>query len=249
VKVIVAKNYESMSRTAASIMIGEYAQDRRVNVCITGGNTPRLCYEYMKEEISGCGGFPNVHYYNFDELPILNPAGKVVSYESLDLLTREYYKPCGVKAEQIHHLNEQNYTTFDRDIALEGGLDLVVMGMGEDGHFCANLPGTTRFHYGAYNVKLSDEYTWAWLKPFKEKLGENHCDDMITMGPRTILKAGKLLLIVNGEKKAGMLKKIIEGEVTETVPSSVLKMHRNFVVLCDEEAASTLDRDALSAYS
>lgn len=243
-KIIVSENFEEMSQMAAGILLGCFSQNRRVNVSVTAGNTPLRTYEILKERLANNNGFSNVQYYNFDELPILNSKNEVVAYETLDYLNKVYYGPCNIPQEQIYHLNEHNYQTFDSDIAQHGGLDLVVMGLGGDGHFCANMPETTSFNNATYNVTLVDDYPWN--KPYQDSLGENHCDDMITMGPKTIMKARHLLLLVNGAGKADILKRCLEGKITEDMPASLLTLHNNLTIVCDKEAAAKLAEETLA---
>ncbi|MDR1470096.1 MAG: glucosamine-6-phosphate deaminase [Spirochaetaceae bacterium] len=246
-KIIVAENFEHMSRLAADLFIGEACRDGRVNVSITSGNTPLGAYSLIIDEMAKVGGFKNVHYYNFDEIPILNPEGKFAFYLTLDFLTKVFYGPASVSPEQIHHLNEKNYQDFEGRLASDGGIDLMLMGLGGDGHFCGNMPQAARFNAGIYKVNLSDEYSW--FKAFREILGENTVKEMVTMGPRTVLGVKRLVMIVNGKQKAEILKKCVEGEVTESIPASVLKLHHNFTLIADREAASMLDRAVLQKYA
>ena len=63
---------------------------------------------------------------------------------------------------------------------------------------------------------------------------------MVTFGPQTVLAAKELVLIANGEKKAGIIKQALEGPITEDVPASVLRLHPNLTVILDRAAASQL---------
>lgn len=64
----------------------------------------------------------------------------------------------------------------------------------------------------------------------------------VTMGPASIMKVKHLVLIVNGEQKAQMVKQVLQGPVTETYPASILQLHPNLTVLLDEAAASQLEK-------
>ncbi|WP_418658166.1 hypothetical protein, partial [Clostridioides difficile] len=82
--------------------------------------------------------FENVHYDNFDEIPI---KGEKVGV-TIRNLTNMYFREAQIPEERIHVLDENNYQGFDRKIEADGGIDMVLMGLGWDGHFCGNLSGT-----------------------------------------------------------------------------------------------------------
>ncbi|MEG2505389.1 MAG: glucosamine-6-phosphate deaminase, partial [Carnobacterium sp.] len=82
----------------------------------------------------------NVHYYSFDEVPF---KGEAVGMTE-GLLRAEYFGPAEIAESNIHLLSPDNYQDFDAEIANAGGLDVMLIGIGGDGHFCANMPGSTR---------------------------------------------------------------------------------------------------------
>ena len=61
------------------------------------------------------------------------------------------------------------------------------------------------------------------------------------MGIKTIMQAKKILLLVNGEKKAKILEELVFGEITPEVPASVLQLHQNVIIVVDKEAAKYLE--------
>ena len=67
-------------------------------------------------------------------------------------------------------------------------------------------------------------------------------DSYVTMGPKSVMAAKNLLLIVSGAAKAQALKQVIEGEVSERVPASVLKLHPSLVIVADKAAAAELSQ-------
>ena len=64
----------------------------------------------------------------------------------------------------------------------------------------------------------------------------------ITLGLKHLQQSKKVLLLANGTKKAGVIKKTVEGEVTNEFPASIMQTHANGFVMIDEEAAALLDR-------
>lgn len=153
-------------------------------------------------------------------------------------LKEALYDPIGVATENIHELTIDNYQDVDKRMAQAGGLDLVLMGLGEDGHFCGNMPGYTDFSKETYSIPVipGDQM----YESLKEHLGEEPGDYFVTFGPKTVMAAKQLVLIVNGEHKAEIIKQVIEGPVTEQIPASILMTHPDITVILDEAAAKLL---------
>ncbi len=236
---IVTKDYEAMSKTAAMELMGWIVQGKfnRINLAITGGTTPVRMYEIMQDFLKDTP-FEKVHYYNFDEIPCND--GTHLTIKSLYEL---FYQPCGIEEGQIEKFDEQNYQEFDAKIADEGGLDMIMIGLGMDGHFCGNLSGTLNgFQEGCRAVSnhLNEriEKRLAFLSGSLENMSEFY----VTFGPASVMRAKKIVMIVSGEQKAEILKQVLEGPICEEVPSSILTLHPNFTVIADQAAASLLNR-------
>lgn len=245
-KIIKKKTYDEISQIAANIIHGTMTQDKQVNVSLTAGRSPKLTYEYLVPLIKDHSTYKNVQYYLFDETPIKNAQKEVVGTDNYSKINEMLYVPANIPLEQQTNLDENNYKEYDKIIAKNGGLDLIFIGLGEDGHFCANMPECTSFNDETYRVELTNEYPWN--EPYQETLGENHSDFMYTIGPKSIMKVDKVLLIVNGKEKAEILKEAIEGPVVETCPASVLQLHPNITILVDEEAAACLSEETIKKY-
>lgn len=237
-RIIKTKDYDEMSRITASYLLGYLTKgyERRMNLAITGGSTPLKTYEYVRDMMNGAP-LPDVHYYNFDEIPV--KGGEPATLASLKEL---YFDPCNIPENKIEVFHEENYKDYDNKIAEDGGLDLVLMGLGSDGHFCGNVPETfDDFGLGCRSIdcRMTDH-----LKDLIAGAcgGEDKMpDSFVTFGPTTVMAARKLILIVNGEKKAGILKKVLEGPITPSVPGSILRLHPDITVIADAQAAKFLD--------
>lgn len=122
----------------------------------------------------------------------------------------------------------------------EGGLDLVVLGLGADGHFCGNLPNTTHFHEQTVEFPIQGEMVD--IVAHGELGGDFSLvpESYVTMGPKSIMAAKNLLIIVSGAGKAQALKNVLQGPVTEDVPASVLQLHPSLMVIADKAAAAEL---------
>lgn len=131
-----------MSQVATEILLLTIYEDRRINLSITAGSSPIKTYELLTPIVSRRGHFDNVHYYNFDEIPYKHAQRAGITLSDLREL---YYSPAKIDEENTHILNCENYQGQDQRIKADGGLDLILLEIGTDGHYCGNLPGTTKF--------------------------------------------------------------------------------------------------------
>lgn len=235
-RIIITKDYDELGKVATQHVLGQmFKQQNRVNLAITAGKTPLKVYEHLVPEVKDKGYLSHVHYYNFDEIPYKKEDHLGITMSELNEL---YFEPANIAKENIHPLDTQNYLTQDARIMADGGLDCILLGIGEDGHYCGNLPGTTTFEDFTARVDCDDNMKQRIAGHFSNP--EDIPDFYVTMGPRSIMAAKQLVMIANGTRKAKIMKQFIEGEVTREVPASILRMHPNLTVIMDEEAASLL---------
>ena len=126
---------------------------------------------------------------------------------------------------------------YDAAIRAAGGLELVLLGIGERGHVAFCEPGAD-FGSGTYTAKLAD----VTRKQASERFGS--LDDTpthgVTMGIATLLGAKRILLVACGEDKANAAQKTIGGRPESFIPASFLQLHTDVTVFLDEAAASKL---------
>ncbi|STY35637.1 Glucosamine-6-phosphate deaminase [Listeria fleischmannii subsp. coloradonensis] len=157
-------------------------------------------------------------------------------------LNQLFFHPAAISEKQIHVLDEKNYKEQDTRILADGGLDLILLGIGEDGHFCGNLPGTTEFM--DMTTRVSADALPGMREVLIQEVGgdSSKCPDFyVTMGPKSVMAAKSIVLIANGRKKAAIIKKAFFGPVDSHVPASILQLHPQLTVILDAEAASELD--------
>lgn len=237
-KMIIEENYEKMSRVTANILLGKMYQQKRVNLAITAGSTPVKMYEYLVADTKNKPYFGNVHYYNFDEIPFKQKQGYGVTMTNLNTL---FFQPAEIPENQIHPLDENNYKTQDKRIERDGGLDLILLGIGADGHYCGNLPGTTKFE--DLTSYVGEEATVNMKDILLSEVGGNENERpnfYVTMGPKSVMQAKEIVLFATGKKKAAIIKRAFFGPITNEVPASLLQTHPNLMIVLDQEAASEL---------
>ena len=126
---------------------------------------------------------------------------------------------------------------YDKEIEAAGGVDLQLLGIGNNGHIGFNEPGTP-FGSLTHIVELT-ESTREANKRFFKSIDEvpTHA---VTMGVKTVMQARSIILMAIGPAKAPIMKEMLQGPVTEKVPASVLQLHPNVTVYMDYEAAKLL---------
>ncbi|WP_304737974.1 glucosamine-6-phosphate deaminase, partial [Dubosiella newyorkensis] len=120
------------------------------------------------------------------------------------------------------------------------GVDIQVLGIGQNGHIGFNEPGTP-FDEPTHIVDLTENTREANARFFDNDINKVPTQ-AITQGIGTIMKAKKILLVANGANKADALKAMIEGDVNIECPASVLQKHPDVIVFIDKEAASKLSK-------
>ena len=127
---------------------------------------------------------------------------------------------------------------MDKFINEKNGIDLMLVGIGMNGHIGFNEPGAS-FSNLSHVIELDEITKSVGQKYFNEKieLGKG-----MTLGFKHLLNAKKVFLMANGSKKAEVIKKTVEGPVTENFPASIMRRHENGFVLIDDQAASLLSK-------
>jgi glucosamine-6-phosphate deaminase len=188
--------------------------------------------------------FRNVITFNLDEYYPMAPE----SPQSYVFFMQEHlFKHIDILRENIHipdgrlsHEEIQAYCkNYDSRIEAAGGIDVQLLGIGRTGHIGFNEPGSP-FQAITRMVKLDPQTITDATKDFiKEEFVPARA---ITMGIGTILKARKIIMMAWGEGKAKVVRKMVEGEVTEEVPASILQIHPDTHVFLDTWAALELTR-------
>lgn len=126
---------------------------------------------------------------------------------------------------------------YDAEIQAAGGLDLVLLGLGERGHVAFDEPGAS-FGSRTGVTKLADVTRAAIADVFGGV--EQTPEQGVTMGIGTILDAKTILLVAVGKDKANAVQKTLEGRPESFIPASFLQLHTDVEVYLDHDAASLL---------
>jgi 6-phosphogluconolactonase/glucosamine-6-phosphate isomerase/deaminase len=124
-------------------------------------------------------------------------------------------------------------------ILKKGGIELMLLGVGMNGHIGFNEPGVSFDNY-SHLVELDNTTRSVGQKYFENQMA---LGNGLTLGVKNVMETRKVILMANGIKKAEIMKKVLEEDVTNDIPASVIRTHPNGFVMIDEEAASLLTQN------
>lgn len=128
---------------------------------------------------------------------------------------------------------EQECENYERLIDEYGGIDLQILGIGQNGHIGFNEPDDT-LNTSTHLTRLTESTISANSRFF------NSIDEVpthaITMGISTILKSKKIILLASGKNKHNVVKELLTNDINTNLPATMLKVHRDVVLIIDEEA-------------
>ena len=235
-KIIKTKNNEELSNKAAELFVQALQRKKQPVIGLATGSTPERMYELLIEQYrAGKISFEQAISFNLDEyvgLSVEHPTSyhyymEEKLFHAIDIKKENTHIPNGL-AEDL----EKECEAYEQKISRAGHLDFLVLGIGVNGHIGFNEPGTS-FDSRTHVVTLT-ESTREVNSRFFEKLADVP-KEAITMGLSTIMEAKEIMLLVQGDKKADILNKVIHGEVTEDIPASILQRHPNTTVITDIE--------------
>lgn len=237
----VYRDQEALARAAADLVAEALATRPTAALVFPTGATPRpLFRELVARARRGEVRFDRCRIFCLDDYYPLPPDDPRSCFHELRTALLD---PLGIQPGQVHRLPPPGETiaaacaAYEAAIVAAGGIDLAVLGLGLNGHLGFNEPGSTvdsRTRVVALQpdtVRRNAQRVGGTLLP----------DHGITMGIATLLEARKLLLLVTGEEKAGILARALREPVGPAVPASFLRLAADATVLADLAAARLLE--------
>lgn len=240
-RIIFTEDYEAMSREAAKIVSGQLYLKPASVLGLATGSTPVGLYEMLIQVHETIGlDFSSVTTFNLDEYVGMSPENPQSYHYFMQehLFSRVNLKPenCFVPDGMAEDLAAEG-RRYDERIRQAGGIDLQVLGIGQNAHIGFNEPDI-KFEAMTHKVRLDDETIRANSRFFAR--AEDVPRYAISLGIRNIMLALRVLLLANGAKKAEAVYKAVCGSVTPEAPASILQLHRDVTVIVDREAAAHL---------
>jgi glucosamine-6-phosphate deaminase len=219
-------------------------QGKHCTLGLATGSTPTRVYDELIRLHKKGLSFKNVYTFNLDEYYPMQPD----SLQSYSRFMNEYlFDYIDIPKENIHipdgTLPKEKVQEFckmyEQKIEVLGGIDIQLLGVGRTGHIGFNEPGSS-ISSDTRMITL-DQITR--LDAASDFFGEEHVPiKAITMGVGTILKSRKLIMMAWGEGKAAVIRKSVEGPVTDQIPSTFLQNHPNAIVILDDASSAELTR-------
>lgn len=251
--IIIREDYEAMSDYAAEVIANFVKSKPDCVLGLATGSTPIGTYKRLIRMHQEGLDFSRVKTFNLDEyygigMDLEKPYHLDQSYARF--MHEELFKHINIKKENIHIPDglakdpEAYCKWYEDQIKKAGGIDLQLLGLGRDGHWGFNEPGSSlgsRTRIQALNKQTLDDNYEAFYK--KANIPREQMPHFaITMGIGTILEAKNILMLVSGAKKADIVAKCLEGPITSQITATAIQLHSGGItVVLDRAAASKLE--------
>lgn len=232
------------AQVVAQLIKDKAAKGENVVLGLATGSTPIKMYaELVRMHREEGLSFKNVITFNLDEY---YPIDKDAYQSYWSFMHRNLFNHIDIDPKNIHLPNgnapkeemKKYCASYEQAIEAAGGIDLQILGIGQNGHIGFNEPGSsilskTRLVNLENSTRLANSYEFGTITKVPRLA--------VTMGISTILKAKKIILLAWGNK-ASIVAKSVEGNVTESIPASILQQHGDCTFIIDQAASTELTR-------
>lgn len=232
------RNADDANTAAARTLASWLMEPDTHQVLVAAGNTPLALYEAIA--LSGLApahldifvldeyvGVPPEHPRNCSNLL------KAAVAEAWGISKTRFHPVSSVAANALESIREQ-----EQAIARGGGLDVAILGLGQNGHLGFNEPGSTRDSAGRVVdlEAVSIEANRQWFQ------GEYAPRQGVTLGLKTLLAARRVIVLAFGSHKTAAVAAMVEGPISPQCPASFLREHPEVHLFLDHAAAAGLDQ-------
>jgi glucosamine-6-phosphate deaminase len=226
----------SANRAAAALLADWLTQTTTRQVMVAGGNTPLELYRLIAERRLNLSHLDVFILDEYVGVPLVEPRN------CANLLRRSVAEAWSIPSSQFHTISSQEHDALvsvrqhEERIASRGGLDLIVLGLGQNGHLGFNEPGSAEDSVARLVPldPISIEANRQWFRgDYAPWLG-------VTVGLKTILKARHALTMAYGSHKTAAVKAMVAGSRTPQCPASFLQGHPDCHLFLDKAAAASL---------
>ncbi|MCW3089982.1 MAG: glucosamine/galactosamine-6-phosphateisomerase [Ferruginibacter sp.] len=242
-RLFIKETFEDLSSQAAIDLIELMQAREDPLVCVASGDSPAGLYKNIAGKINKKElDISRWSFVGLDEWVGMNGTNEGSCRFHLN---NQLFGPCHVKDTQIFFLDgstedlQKECAEAETFVKQQGGIDVAILGLGLNGHIGMNEPGTSlssRTHVTTLDTLTQQ----TGQKYFKE---QQQLNEGITLGLATLMEAKYVMLLVSGPHKAAIVKKVLEGEISEEVPASLLRGHPGLSVYLDAAAAELLQND------
>lgn len=233
-------DHEAMSRQAADRILTALASKPDLLLCAAGGSTPGRTYQLLGEHHRRSpAAFAALRLVQLDEWGGLH-ADDPGSCETQ--LRTTLVAPLGLAEDRWLGFRsdavdpEAECERMRKRLAMEGLIDLCILGLGINGHVAMNEPAASLQAFA--HVAQLTEVTLRHPMLANARTSPTHG---LTLGLAEILASREILLLVSGAAKRAPLERLMKRDLTTEFPASFLWLHPNWTLLCDREASAGLD--------
>ena len=239
-KLFIGDTYEEMSKAATGDMMEIIQLLKNPLLCTASGDSPKGLYKELIKEVSkNKTDIAGWYFIGLDEWLGMNGNDEGSCRFHLN---DQLFHSLNIAQNKIAFFDgrakdlQLECERVDNFITKHGGIDVAIVGLGMNGHVGMNEPETSSSLHS--HVAEIDSITQeVGQKYFKEK---QQLTKGITLGIANLMEARNVILLVSGNKKADIVRQVLEGEISEQLPASLLRRHKNLSVYLDSEAASLL---------
>lgn len=239
-KILSYPTFEEMSRAVANLIVKQITQKPASLICIPSGDSPLGVFKCLIADAKE--GKVNFDYCTFVGLDEWVGLGDGDDGSCTTFLYDHFFTLANIGSDKIVLFNARS-NNLDNEcekmnnfLAANGPLDIMMVGIGMNGHIGLNEPGTDSNLYAHY-APLAKSTITVGQKYFKQ---QTELHDGITLGLKNLQEAGIPLLIASGPNKAAIIATSLKGEITENVPASIFQKLPSAIIFLDEAAAFAL---------
>jgi glucosamine-6-phosphate isomerase len=236
-KVFVADTYEAISKQAANDITGLMRSFENPLLCVASGDTPAGLYKEIVDKVNKKElDISKWTFVGLDEWAGMNAddEGSCRFY-----VNNQLFNPLQIAESSIRFFDgrakdlDKECEDVESFILQHGGIDVAILGLGMNGHIGMNEPGTLSSLRSHVTV----------LDPITQKVGQKYFKEQqqltegITLGLATLMEAKHIILLVSGSHKAEIVQRIINEEISEQLPASLLRNHSGLKIYLDKGAA------------
>ena len=233
-------DYQQLSKATAQLIIDVIQKRKNALICIASGHTPVGVFEQLVHEVKFNGlDLDGCTFLSLDEWVGIDPADPG---SCLSMLKKDFFTPLQIGEKQLVYFDvtvpdlDKECKRINDFIASHDGLDVMLVGLGTNGHIGMNEPGTS-FDTYAHVGELAEETKNTGQKYFSKA---TVLSNGVTLGLRHLREARLPIVMANGEKKAAIISTMLKGKVTEQVPASIVQQIAQGYVMIDQLAAGEL---------
>lgn len=234
------ETYKNLCENAAAELIKLLASKPNAQICIAAGHSSlgvfdELIRAYKNSDVD----FSQAVFTAMDEWMDMN---ETTDGSCGDFLVKNFLSQVNFQDDNISLVNgksaepENECKRISSWISSHGGMDHIILGVGMNGHLALNEPGVSP--ESTVHVTKLDSVTKSVGQKYFEKAPQ--LEGGITIGIKDIEQSGRVLLVVNGARKAEIVKKIADSDITGNIPATFLKGWDHADIWCDSEAGALL---------